>query len=156
MRIEKKNKDDGITKIDINQYDPLLPYALKEVIKADVASYTLLRRRFAIGFPRAARLIDIMEELGFVSPGDGVRPRKVYLTIDGYEQVMNRRFEDVILPPYMEKRPGIIEHNYLGKSFEQTLEYCKRFANDYSGHFSSDEIMKLAKCIMEMEPKEEE
>lgn len=156
MRIEKKNKDDGITKIDINQYDPLLPYALKEVVKAGNATGTLLRRKFAIGFSRSMDLIDTMEELGFISKAQGAKPREVYLTIDGYEQVMNRRFEDVETPQYLTKLPGTIEQKYIGKTFEKTLEYCQRFARDYSGHYTSDQITKLAKCILEMEPKEEE
>lgn len=156
MRIEKKNKDDGITKIDINQYDPLLPYALKEVVKDGVVSSTVLRRKFAIGFSRAGTLIDIMEDLGFISKAQGVKPREVYLTISGYEQVMNRRFEDVQTPEYMLARKGVIDNTYLGKTFEYAYSYCQRFARDYSGHYTSDEIIKLAKCILEMEPKEEE
>lgn len=155
MRIEKK-EEDNVTKIDINQYDPLLPYALKEVVKDGVASSTVLRRKFAIGFVRAASLLDIMEELGFIESAQGVKPRKVFLTISGYEQVMNRRFEDVVTPEYMLPMRGVLDDVYLGKSFEKALEYCQRFARDYSGHYTSDQITKLAKCILEMEPKEEE
>ena len=149
-------KEENVTKIDINQYDPLLPYALKEVVKTGNATGTLLRRKFAIGFSRSMDLIDTMEELGFISKMEGSKPRKVFLTIDGYEQVMHRRFEDVNTPEYLLKNPRFGTVEYIGKTFEKCYEYCQRFAKDYSGHFSNEEIMKLAKCIMEMKPKEEE
>jgi len=38
-----------------------------------------LQRRLRVGYARAARLLDILEEKGFIGPGDGAKPREVYL-----------------------------------------------------------------------------
>jgi S-DNA-T family DNA segregation ATPase FtsK/SpoIIIE len=62
--------------------DPLLEQAKKEVILAKKASASLLQRRLRIGYARAARLLDILEEKGVVGPAEGAKPRKVYLVDD--------------------------------------------------------------------------
>lgn len=59
--------------------DPLYEEAKKVVIEARKASASLLQRRLRIGYARAARLIDTLEERGAVGPGDGAKPREVYL-----------------------------------------------------------------------------
>lgn len=67
--------------------DPLLPQVLKASIDAKVASATMIRRRFAIGYPRAARIIDQMEEAGYISSADGVKPRTVYITEEEFAEI---------------------------------------------------------------------
>lgn len=57
--------------------DPLFDKALKIVKGYDHASASLLQRRLAIGYARAARLLDQLEEAGHVEPADGSKPRKV-------------------------------------------------------------------------------
>lgn len=59
--------------------DPLYEEAHKEVTRARKASASFLQRRLRIGYARAARLIDILEERGVVGPGEGAKPREVYL-----------------------------------------------------------------------------
>jgi len=59
--------------------DPLYEDAKKVVIESRKASASLLQRRLRIGYARAARLIDILEEKGIVGPGEGAKPREVYL-----------------------------------------------------------------------------
>jgi S-DNA-T family DNA segregation ATPase FtsK/SpoIIIE len=59
--------------------DPLYEEAKRVVIEAQKASASLLQRRLRIGYARAARLIDFLEERGVVGPGEGAKPRKVYL-----------------------------------------------------------------------------
>ena len=49
------------------------------VILAGKASASLLQRRLRVGYARAARLLDILEENGVIGPGDGAKPREVYL-----------------------------------------------------------------------------
>jgi len=62
--------------------DPLYEEAKKIVIQAQKASSSLLQRRLRIGYARAARLIDVLEERGVVGPGEGAKPREVYLNDD--------------------------------------------------------------------------
>lgn len=59
--------------------DELYDEAVKVVRQAKKASASLLQRRLKIGYARAARLIDLMEAKGIVSPGEGAKPREVYL-----------------------------------------------------------------------------
>lgn len=58
--------------------DELLEEAIALVRSAKKASASLLQRRLKVGYARAARLLDIMEEKGVIGPGDGAKPREVY------------------------------------------------------------------------------
>ncbi len=59
--------------------DSLYQDAKRVVIESKKASASLLQRRLRIGYARAARLIDMLEEQGVVGPADGAKPREVYL-----------------------------------------------------------------------------
>ena len=49
----------------------------------------MLQRRFRIGYNRAARIVDIMEEMGVVGPQDGSSPRQVIMTREEFEQLQS-------------------------------------------------------------------
>ena len=57
--------------------DPLYDEAKRVVIESKKASASLLQRRLRVGYARAARLIDMLEEKGVVGPGEGARPREI-------------------------------------------------------------------------------
>ena len=59
--------------------DPLYEDAKELVIQAEKASASYLQRRLQIGYARAARLLDILEEQGVIGPSDGAKPRKVFI-----------------------------------------------------------------------------
>ncbi len=58
--------------------DELFPEALDFVVDQQKASTSLIQRRFRIGYNRAARIIDDMEQRGFIGPANGSKSRKVY------------------------------------------------------------------------------
>lgn len=60
--------------------DELFNEAMEAVVKANKASTSLLQRRLRIGYARAARLIESLEEQGIIGPADGSRPRLVLKT----------------------------------------------------------------------------
>ncbi|MCD2158558.1 DNA translocase FtsK [Fructobacillus sp. M1-13] len=60
--------------------DELFDEALEFIIDQQKASTSLLQRRFRIGYNRAARLIDDLENAGYIGPADGARPRQVNVT----------------------------------------------------------------------------
>jgi len=62
---------------DFSDEDPLYEEAAKEVIRAGKASTSYLQRKFRVGYARAARLIDMLEERGIIGPGEGAKPREV-------------------------------------------------------------------------------
>jgi len=64
--------------------DPLLRQAVDIVRRSDKASASLLQRRLRVGYARAARILDQMEDRGIVGPADGSRFREVLITPDGW------------------------------------------------------------------------
>ncbi len=72
---------------DKDGVDPLLPNALKICIDNGVASTTMVQRKLAIGYPRAARIVDQMEERGYISSAEGSKQRSVYITIDEFYSI---------------------------------------------------------------------
>lgn len=74
--IEKKviNLDENI------EDETLIKQAIQVVLEANKASTSLLQRRLKIGYARAARLLDLMEEKGIVGPQEGSKPRKILIT----------------------------------------------------------------------------
>jgi len=61
--------------------DPFWEEGVRWVVDRGQASTSMLQRKFSIGFQRASRLLDMMEERGIVGPRDGPRPREVLLNI---------------------------------------------------------------------------
>ncbi|OGH19035.1 MAG: hypothetical protein A3F31_00985 [Candidatus Levybacteria bacterium RIFCSPHIGHO2_12_FULL_38_12] len=57
--------------------DPLFEEAIRTVCQHDRASASLLQRRLSVGYSRAARILDQLEEIGIVGPGEGAKPRDV-------------------------------------------------------------------------------
>ncbi|KRK40089.1 FtsK/SpoIIIE family DNA translocase [Loigolactobacillus bifermentans] len=77
---ERMIPDDNEASDDLEQPDDeLFPDAVQLVAKMQTASVSMLQRRFRIGYNRAARMIDEMEQRGIVGPSEGSKPRKVYL-----------------------------------------------------------------------------
>lgn len=62
---------------DIDDSDPVLVEAAQIVIQAGRASTSLLQRRLKIGYGRAARILDVLEENGVIGPPDGSKPREI-------------------------------------------------------------------------------
>jgi len=65
--------------LDEDVDDDLYGEAIEIVRAAKKASASLLQRRLRIGYARAARLLDMMEERGTIGPGDGAKPREVFI-----------------------------------------------------------------------------
>jgi S-DNA-T family DNA segregation ATPase FtsK/SpoIIIE len=60
-----------------NDDDELYEAARQSVIEAGKASASYLQRKLKVGYARAARLLDMLEERGVIGPGDGAKPREV-------------------------------------------------------------------------------
>lgn len=71
-------------------YDPLLKEAIKLIAGRKTTSATFLQRKLKIGFARAARIIDQLEELGIVGPADGPKPREVRITPDKIDEILKK------------------------------------------------------------------
>lgn len=69
------------------QEDELLPDAVRIVMDSGSASISMIQRRLRVGYARAARLVDIMEQMKLVSGFDGSKPRKVLIDEAGYAEL---------------------------------------------------------------------
>ena len=67
--------------------DELLPAAVEVVLKTGQASVSMLQRRLKLGYSRAARLVDQMEERGYVGPFEGSKPRQLLITREKWQEL---------------------------------------------------------------------
>lgn len=88
-RMEKATMSDAEKEDYNSEYDDRLPEAVEIVVEAGQASVSMLQRRMRVGYARAGRLIDEMEQRGIVSEADGSKPRSVLIT----REQMNELFE---------------------------------------------------------------
>ncbi len=77
--LEGINDGSGIGGVATINDDPLFKEVKEYVVEAQKASTSLLQRRFGIGYNRAAKMIDALEESGIIGPAQGSKPREVYL-----------------------------------------------------------------------------
>ncbi|HXK32196.1 MAG TPA: DNA translocase FtsK, partial [Candidatus Paceibacterota bacterium] len=75
--------------------DPLYEEAKKIVIETRKASASFLQRRLRIGYARAARLLDILEEKGIIGPGEGAKPREVFLKQEAQNEEVDEGWEKI-------------------------------------------------------------
>ena len=76
------------------QEDDLMPEAVRIAIETGQASTSLIQRRLRVGYARGSRLVDMMEQAGYVSPQEGTKPRRTLITRSEYEEIFG-----VALPP---------------------------------------------------------
>lgn len=72
-------------------YDEYLPAAIEVAVEAGTISVSMLQRRLKLGYSRAARLVDQMEEKGVVGPFEGSKPRQVLITKEQWQEMQYRR-----------------------------------------------------------------
>ena len=68
-------------------HDEMLPDAVEVILETKQASVSLLQRRLKLGYARAARIVDEMEELGIVGPFVGAKPRQILITKEQWDQM---------------------------------------------------------------------
>jgi S-DNA-T family DNA segregation ATPase FtsK/SpoIIIE len=96
--IEKKAQQTGKKTAPITAADPepnmdelegdeLLPQAVDVVLETGQASVSMLQRRLKLGYARAARIVDEMEEKGIVGPFQGSKPRNILVTKEQWESM---------------------------------------------------------------------
>ena len=104
-------------------YDELLPAAIDVVVDTGMASVSMLQRRLKLGYSRAARLVDQMEEKGVVGPFEGSKPRQVLITKEQWQEMQYKQgMVDVSpdAPPIGEPVPE--EMDYEGDAVPQSMD----------------------------------
>ena len=79
-----KKASESAAMLDDGNEDPKMGEAIALAIETGKISTSLMQRRLEIGYGRAAKIIDRMEQLGYVSAADGNKPRKILITMEEY------------------------------------------------------------------------
>lgn len=82
--------------------DELLPAAVEVILETGQASVSMLQRRLKLGYARAARIVDEMEERGIVGPFEGAKPRQLLITREQWAQMQGGAASN---PPVEEELP---------------------------------------------------
>ncbi len=85
----KSSASDSDPSADELAGDELLPAAVDVILEIGQASVSMLQRRLKLGYARAARIVDEMEEKGFVGPFQGSKPRAILITKEQWEVIKN-------------------------------------------------------------------
>ena len=83
--------------------DELLPAAVEVILETGQASVSMLQRRLKLGYARAARIVDEMEERGIVGPFEGAKPRQLLITREQWQQMLDGTYEPN--PPVEDELP---------------------------------------------------
>ncbi len=86
---DKSAADGGKSAKDesVGGYDEMLPQAVEAILETKSCSVSMLQRRVKLGYSRAARIVDQMEELGIVGPYEGAKPRRVLVDYQGWHDI---------------------------------------------------------------------
>lgn len=90
-KIEQAIKDKKV-KID-NEKDPLFKDAVELVINDEQASISYIQRKLKVGYSRAGRIVDQMEEMGIIGPHEGSKPRKLLKTKEEIDIILGDKDE---------------------------------------------------------------
>ncbi len=76
---EKQKTGTVLDMMNDEDSDPMLEEAIQVVLEAGKCSTSLLQRRLKLGYARAARIVDLLEQNGIVGPGEGAKPREILI-----------------------------------------------------------------------------
>jgi len=133
----------GGTSFDFNNNDDdggdeLLEEAKEIVVHAGKASTSFLQRRLRVGYARAARLIDLLEDAGIVGPADGAKPREIL--VDKNTNISMKRAEPKIEEAEKEETPEEFEEDAYEQKAEPEIEESDlSFGDEKKTRNSSDD-----------------
>ena len=88
---QAKNKNNvSVDDITVNPDDDLVSQAITIIVETGNASTAFLQRKLKLGFPRAARIMDDIEEMGIIGPQEGAKPRKINITKEEWYERQGR------------------------------------------------------------------
>lgn len=90
-KIEQAIEDKKV-KID-NEKDPLFKEAVELVVNDEQASISYIQRKLKVGYSRAGRIVDQMEEMGIIGPHEGSKPRKLLKTKEELDMILGEEDE---------------------------------------------------------------
>ncbi|MDD4271625.1 MAG: DNA translocase FtsK 4TM domain-containing protein [Patescibacteria group bacterium] len=119
--VTERQKVKGIAGVGLDgdaDSDELLSEAKELIINSGKASASYLQRRLSIGYARAARLLDLLEEAGVVSAGNGSKPREILITREQYDSMINQGVSGMTLH---KREEAVAPDEYLAEDEEDEL-----------------------------------
>jgi len=133
--------------------DDLFEAAKEIIVKANKASTSMLQRRLSIGYGRAAKILDMLEEAGIVGPSNGSKPREVMISEEQYEagRVSLSSF------PIHDRSQSVAPSSYFGEDEEESDDEDEviDFSRDKKPDEDQEKIKKENKEVDEAEEKQE-
>ena len=114
--IEKKAAQTGNSKTTVSEPEPnseeldgdeMLPAAVDVILETGQASVSMLQRRLKLGYARAARIVDEMEEKGIVGPFQGSKPRSILITKEQWQAMRGGQSEQMEFSDLDEDNAGV-------------------------------------------------
>lgn len=81
----------GSDNVSVNPDDDIVNQAISIIVQTNNASTAFLQRKLKLGFPRAARIMDEIEEMGIIGPQEGSKARKINITKEEWAEMQARR-----------------------------------------------------------------
>lgn len=88
---QKDSGSAGSDNVSVNPDDDLVNQAISIIVQTNNASTAFLQRKLKLGFPRAARIMDEIEEMGIIGPQEGSKARKINITKEEWAEMQARR-----------------------------------------------------------------
>ena len=140
---------------NINGVEPLYFDALKAVIQAGTTSITMIQRAFSIGYNKAGQIVQWMEENGYISEFDGAKSRKVFITMEEFEEKFG---ENRIEPEYIEVLKFVVESGcvsiaILQRRLGMSLNKASKIVDwmEKNGYISKFDEKNVRQVLMTME-----
>ena len=87
------------------EHDEMLPAAVDVLLESGQASVSMLQRRLKLGYARAARIVDEMEEMGIVGPFQGSKPREILITREQWQAMRTDGAEQLAFADFPQEPP---------------------------------------------------
>lgn len=115
--------------------DELFEAAKEIIVKAGKASTSMLQRRLSIGYGRAAKILDMLEEAGIIGPSNGAKPREVMISREQYEALGG-----ISATALHKREEATAPDSYLGGDDDEGNDGTLVFTGDAPENTSIDEV----------------
>ena len=114
---EKKRAGYDVEDDGDDEADEMLPDAIRVVVDMQQASTTMLQKKLKLGYARASRIIDDLEERGIIGPSEGAKPRKVLLSKQQYMEMNALSSDGKLNMNKQDSTPDFEDENYEEDDF---------------------------------------
>jgi DNA segregation ATPase FtsK/SpoIIIE, S-DNA-T family len=152
--VTEKQSVHGIASVGIDgqtgDEDELLVQARELIIKSGKASASMLQRRLSVGYARAARLLDELEEAGIIGPSNGAKPREILITAD---QLSNMESQPTAGAKLHNRAETEAPENYLGEApDDDAIVFASEDKEEVEEENIEEELPEEKESMEESEP----